>query len=308
MGASRRAAGWVDVSAEVLGAPDARSAHERLTRALAEEFHAYFVVRTLFGPDGTPTARFQPAGSAPVRAWPRVLADVDRHPLVAHLRHGRPTGPVTFADAVAAGHALTARTRELIEAVGLTVHQLALPVPAAGPGEVFALVAEEAFGEDEQEVARLLQPVVAGLDRHIGLLARLEQEGATAHAAPAALSPSGPLLTPRELLVLRGIAGGSTVRGIAARLAISPRTVHKHQENLYRKLGAVDRLSAVLEAQRAGLLPEVGRPNASVPRTPAAAAVAGFNGRQGSEVQHAGDLLGPGGADLRRGPGAHQRL
>jgi hypothetical protein len=30
--------------------------------------------------------------------------------------------------------------------------------------------------------------------------------------------------------------------------------VHKHQENLYRKLGAVDRLSAVLEAQRAGLL------------------------------------------------------
>ncbi|PFG39994.1 regulatory LuxR family protein [Georgenia soli] len=306
MGASRRALGWIDVSAEVLAAPDARSAHERLSRALAEEFHAYFVVRTLFGPDGTPTARYLPDGSAPVQAWPRVLADVDRHPLVAHLRHGRPTGPVTFADAVAAGHVLTAGTRELIEAVGLTVHQLALPVPAAGPGEVFALVAEEPFREAEEEVARLLQPVVAGLDRHIGLLARIEED-ATAHRATPTPAPSGPALTPRELLVLHGIAGGSTVRGIAARLAISPRTVHKHQENLYRKLGAVDRLSAVLEAQRAGLLPVGERPVTSVPENPVRTAFPGFNGTGGSEVQHVGDVLGPGGADLRRRPGAHQR-
>ena len=45
-----------------------------------------------------------------------------------------------------------------------------------------------------------------------------------------------------------------TVEGLAARLSISPRTVHKHQEHLYRKLGAVDRLSAVLSAQRLGLI------------------------------------------------------
>ena len=42
---------------------------------------------------------------------------------------------------------------------------------------------------------------------------------------------------------------------IGIRLGISPRTVHKHQEHLYRKLGAVDRLSAVLRAQEAGVLP-----------------------------------------------------
>jgi DNA-binding NarL/FixJ family response regulator len=51
------------------------------------------------------------------------------------------------------------------------------------------------------------------------------------------------------------LAAGSTAEGIAARLAISPRTVHKHQENLYRKLGACDRLSAVLSAQQLGLVP-----------------------------------------------------
>jgi hypothetical protein len=51
------------------------------------------------------------------------------------------------------------------------------------------------------------------------------------------------------------LATGSTAEGIAARLLISPRTVHKHQENLYRKLRAYDRLSAVLAAQRFGMVP-----------------------------------------------------
>ena len=58
-----------------------------------------------------------------------------------------------------------------------------------------------------------------------------------------------PALTPRERVVLELLATGSTAEGVAARLAISPRTVHKHQEHLYRKLGACDRLSAVLAAQ-----------------------------------------------------------
>lgn len=56
-------------------------------------------------------------------------------------------------------------------------------------------------------------------------------------------------------------ATGSIVEAIARRLLISPRTVHKHQQNLYRKLGAIDRLSAVLRAQEAGLLPQPPRPH-----------------------------------------------
>jgi len=42
---------------------------------------------------------------------------------------------------------------------------------------------------------------------------------------------------------------------IARRLAISPRTVTKHLENLYRKLGTCDRLTTVLTAQRLNLVP-----------------------------------------------------
>ena len=66
--------------------------------------------------------------------------------------------------------------------------------------------------------------------------------------------PGGPtlldLLTPRERRVLDLLADGLTAQAIANRLAISPRTVHRHLGHLYRKLGAYDRLSAVLRAQQ----------------------------------------------------------
>lgn len=258
MGATSRALRWMDVSADVLAAPEARTAHGRLVQALSAEFDAFFVVRTVTGPTGTPVARYGPDAVAQsgvagtLRSWPEALARVEEHPLVAHLVHDRPTAPVTLNDAVAAGRPLSGGTRELIEALGLTVHQLAVPMPG-GPGEVFALVADHVIGPEAREAAQVLQPMLGGLDRHISLLARVEAAARTMSTTTTATTT--PALTPRERLVLHGIAGGSTAEGIAARLAISPRTVHKHQENLYRKLGAVDRLSAVLEAQRAGLLP-----------------------------------------------------
>ena len=61
-------------------------------------------------------------------------------------------------------------------------------------------------------------------------------------------------LTPRESEVLRLLCDGLSAAGIAGRLGVSPRTVTKHQERLYRKLGTCDRLSTVLHAQRLGLV------------------------------------------------------
>jgi DNA-binding NarL/FixJ family response regulator len=58
-------------------------------------------------------------------------------------------------------------------------------------------------------------------------------------AAEEAAAAPGPLdaLTPRELDVLQGIAGGLTNKEIAARHGISPRTVETHREALMAKLG-----------------------------------------------------------------------
>ncbi|SHM37336.1 response regulator transcription factor [Cryptosporangium aurantiacum] len=62
-------------------------------------------------------------------------------------------------------------------------------------------------------------------------------------------------LTPRQEQVLELLGAGLTARAIARRLGISPRTVTKHQEQLYRRLGTSDRLTTVLLAQRLGLIP-----------------------------------------------------
>jgi ATP/maltotriose-dependent transcriptional regulator MalT len=43
---------------------------------------------------------------------------------------------------------------------------------------------------------------------------------------------------------------------VARRLVVAERTVHKHLERVYAKFGVSDRVSAVLRAQRIGLLPE----------------------------------------------------
>jgi len=63
-------------------------------------------------------------------------------------------------------------------------------------------------------------------------------------------------LTPRELSVLALVSDGLTAAAVARRLMVAERTVHKHLERTYAKLGVSDRVSAVLRAQRLRILPE----------------------------------------------------
>ena len=75
--------------------------------------------------------------------------------------------------------------------------------------------------------------------------------------APSATGapPAGPLdvLSAREREVLRLVANGWTSDRIADELFLSPRTVHAHLANIYRKLGVENRAEAVRVAVDAGL-------------------------------------------------------
>lgn len=55
-------------------------------------------------------------------------------------------------------------------------------------------------------------------------------------------------LSPREAEVLQHMMRGRTTAEIATTLAISPRTIHKHAERIYDKLGVHDRIAAVSAA------------------------------------------------------------
>ena len=65
----------------------------------------------------------------------------------------------------------------------------------------------------------------------------------------------GPVaLTDRELAVLNLIAAGLHNKAVAARLGISPRTVERHCDNIYAKLGVSSRTEAVVRAISSKLL------------------------------------------------------
>ncbi|PLP99217.1 response regulator transcription factor [Cupriavidus pauculus] len=74
----------------------------------------------------------------------------------------------------------------------------------------------------------------------------LAGEGADADAPAGA----GPVLTAREAEVMAWVARGKTNRDVAEILGMSPRTVNKHLEHIYEKLGVETRTAAVAASQR----------------------------------------------------------
>ena len=75
-----------------------------------------------------------------------------------------------------------------------------------------------------------------------------------AEAMKRRLAPSGPQLSPREGQVLKLLADGMSVAGIAKQLYVSESTAKTHISKLYEKLGAANRAQALMTALRLGLL------------------------------------------------------
>ena len=244
---------WLKEAAEILHAPDPCRAHDLLVAALQSQTRAGLVTRASLSARDSEPMSMSVDGYLPYpppEFWPGA-AEVRRHPISRFHEETRDLRPVLLTAIQAAGWDLDPDSRDIIAALGITEQQLSIPMeasPAAYDGWV--LIAEDAFDDDAAERITPFQGLISGLCSHIQLL---ELTQSRRRRAP---SDDAVRLTPREQVILCLVLKGHTVLGMAQRLGISPRTVHKHQENLYRKLGAVDRLSAVLAAQRLGILPQ----------------------------------------------------
>jgi len=103
------------------------------------------------------------------------------------------------------------------------------------------------FSERDRERVEIMRP-------HLGILYRL---AVAVDCFPSGISVSverelPASLTPRERNVLRWLAAGKTDKDIGAILGISARTVHKHLQHIYEKLGVETRTAAVM---RLGVAP-----------------------------------------------------
>lgn len=107
------------------------------------------------------------------------------------------------------------------------------------------------FDERDRERLDLLRPHLAFLYGHAQKLAAA-LPGTTPPEPWAGELPPGPCtfsgLTSREGQVMHWLACGKTDAEIAALLSISPRTVQKHLEHIYVKLGVETRTAAVMRA------------------------------------------------------------
>ncbi len=249
---------WLDLMAELMATAGARWPAEQIALMLTETFAApgcAFDVRSADEPFS--------GGLWPEERWRDRLDELvhfaihdaaTRHPL---LRYYLATGDghaMQTADVPArfAGPRVIATWNELGRHWGGVQSQLALPlVMAPHARRAFVVGRADPFTTQEMRLAGTLRRLLAGLDRQLEVIARWSDQ-ATPTAGDAAEAIR---LTPRELTVLTLLADGLTAGAIGRRLLIAERTVQKHLERCYTKLGVADRLAAVLRAQHLGLLP-----------------------------------------------------
>ncbi|MGY4978634.1 LuxR C-terminal-related transcriptional regulator [Streptomyces sp. 900105755] len=179
------------------------------------------------------------------------------YPFARHYAAGPGRVPVTARRL--AGRAWPVSETARVLGDGLDLNQvLALPLPGTVAPITGCLVYRSGadFTEDHLRIAERAQPVLAAVEQQRRLLEQWRRSSTPAGAAEQSAAEC--TLTPRELTVLLLLTDALTADAIGRRLGISARTVHKHVENIYRKLGTRDRLGTVLHAQRLGLVPAPG--------------------------------------------------
>ncbi|MGW6795939.1 LuxR C-terminal-related transcriptional regulator, partial [Streptomyces chartreusis] len=183
---------------------------------------------------------------------------------VAHADYERWAGTVLSPDDLA----LSARCRALLapgeEAVDH--YRTALDLHSRGTRDFERARTELLFGSALRRLRRRteardrLHSALEAFDSfgapHCATRARTELRALGTPAAPARIASDSPTatLTAQQLLVARMAADGATNREIAARLALSPRTIDHHLRGVFTRLGIRSRIELVR------LLAESGEP------------------------------------------------
>jgi len=171
----------------------------------------------------------------------------DEHPLVqVHGWHRHPHAQRISDLLPGAAFRRTALYADYYARVGID-HVIAIPMHQSRRCLVSCVLNRAGRDFSDREAALL--------DQVRRPLARLLERGGWRRRAEAALTGRTPPklaldvpLTAREREVLGWVAAGKTDRDVAAIVGISPRTVHKHLQHIYDKLGVETRTAAVMRA------------------------------------------------------------
>jgi DNA-binding CsgD family transcriptional regulator len=197
----------------------------------------------------------QPAGvitASQVRTFERLAG---QHPLIRHYALTRETQPRKISDFLSLSEFRRLDLyQEFFREVAVN-YQLAVTIPSSN-SVVIGIALNRTlrdFSERDRAVLDVIRPHLAQSYRNAieraALRERTEAAERAVRSAPAASLAS---LTSREQEVLVLVADGKTNGQIAGRLSLSPRTVQKHLEHIYDKVGVRTRTAAAMRLASTG--------------------------------------------------------
>jgi len=244
----RRVSQFVDSLADV---DDPAQADDVILPGLASLVSCEVVVYNEIGLDpaqGQIRTADHPAGWLAQADMAAFMAHVHEHPLINYINETGDDEPVKISDLL---------SRQQFHDLGIysdffrpirVEHQIGFNLPPHD-GLFTAIALNRPSGDFTEEDRAVLSVVATPLNRAM----QRARSRLTAHLAlETASSASAGNLTDREVQVLELAAQGRTNHAIARILDVSPRTIAKHLEHIYRKLGVTSRAAAVYRTARTG--------------------------------------------------------
>lgn len=190
-----------------------------------------------------------PPGTQPRKGWALYKAferNVAEHPLITHYARTDDPRPLAISDFLTqrAFRALKLYT-EFYGPLGVE-HQLAVTLRAS-QGVVIGIAVSRGdrdFSAKERRLLHLLRPHLIQAYENAALASHLRGRRTARRVRRAGAVE----LSVREFEVLSWVARGKTNAEIGALLRTSPRTVQKHLEHVFQKLGVETRTAAVMRA------------------------------------------------------------
>lgn len=189
-----------------------------------------------------------PAGSVDAHTYEAFGVYLHQHPQLAYYRDSGDCRAVRMSDVIDRSDWHRLDIYQQCYRPRPTEHVLAVHLSDPGASSrAFALNrASGEFTDTDRELLDILRAPLAEAYRRAHARHRAERTLATYSEARLAA------LTDREIEVLELVAAGRTNVAIARTLQVSPRTVAKHLERIYRKLGVGNRAAAVAPIASAG--------------------------------------------------------
>jgi len=259
-----RVAAWFGIIADLLGEPLYEMPHQLILEQIAQTFSVTAIGHSSSDSVGRQQLIVHPhdvlTAFVELDEWLNGRAH-ELHPLIRWHAITRDPRPTTM-ERVPTALVSTRDRRPLISSLKEyeVEQQVAISYRLSGASHQAYVLgrARTDFSDDDVVVARHVQRALIGLDRQVSTIRQLG-------GLRSAVIDVG--LTAREASVLALLTAGFSSRGIARRLACAPRTVEKHLERVYRKLGVRDNVNAVRVAHAWSLVAE---PSAdSTPSRPA---------------------------------------